>query len=361
MAKKNLLNGAILRNKMTQEVLTCVGNGMAVKEDGSKVQLQDEVFYTVLKEGMDTDIPQGYSVVDGNLLKDGSPATQQGGLVLTEILAKVPGRVLLKAVPANKQEGSVEIFSYSPSTDEFKKLTGAVDDEIGLISTKLTDDLVLIPTIRTKDYELKDEDGNAKETITSLVGARLNVFSAKANAITAYVDTSNSEALVSGQPEFIAVHEPKDENEVLTAQIVYSTKMALDYVSEEDETIAIKNVSDPRIVRFFLSSYGAGDMYIERKGSFTLKGADFVDSITESDDRSLLLKAGDIIYYTNDKGRRKVMNAPEVKETNGYDYLLEYKSENNVLTFVLGNKNYEICTIKSEISDDRGPVVSVEI
>ena len=26
---KNLLNGAIVRNKMTQEVLTCVGNGMA--------------------------------------------------------------------------------------------------------------------------------------------------------------------------------------------------------------------------------------------------------------------------------------------------------------------------------------------
>lgn len=361
MAKKNLLNGANVRNKMTQEVLTCVGNGMAVKEDGSKVQLQDEIFYTVLKEGMDTDIPQGYSVVDGTLLKDGSPATQQGGLVLTEILAKVPGRLLVKAVPANNQEGAVEIFSYSPLTDEFKKLTGAVDDVIGLISTKLTDDLVIFPTIRTKDYELKDEDGKVKETLTSLVGARLNVFSAKANAITAYVDTSNSEALVSGQPEFIAVHEPKDENEVLTAQIVYSTKMALDYVSEEDETIAIKNVSDPRIVRFFLSSYGAGDMYIERKGSFTLKGADFVDSITESDDRSLLLKAGDIIYYTNDKGRRKVMNAPEVKETNGYDYLLECKTENNVLTFVLGNKNYEICTIKSEISDDRGPVVSVEI
>lgn len=361
MAKKNLLNGAIVRNKMTQEVLTCVGNDMAVKEDGSKVQLQDEVFYTVLKEGMDTDIPSGYSVDVGLLLKDGSPATQQGGLVLTEILATVPGRVLLKAVPANKQDGLVEIFSYSPSTDEFKKLTGAVDDVIGLISTKLTDDLVIFPTIRTKDYELKDEDGKAKETLTSLVGARLNVFSAKANAIVTYIDTSNSEALVNGQPEFIAVHEPKDENEVLTAQIVYSTKMALEYVSEEDETIAIKNVSDPRIVRFFLSSYGAGDMYIERKGSFTLKGADFVDSITESDDRSLLIKAGDIIYYTNDKGRRKVMNAPEVQETNGYDYLLECKTENNVLTFVLGNKNYGICTIKSEISDDRGPVVSVEV
>ncbi len=73
-----------------------------------------------------------------------------------------------------------------------------------------------------------------------------------------------------------------------------------------------------------------------------------------------MVKGGNVIYYTNDNnGRRKVINAPEVAETAGFDYLLDCEVKNNCLTFTLGNKEYETCVIKSEKTDDRGPVVTV--
>ena len=54
-----------------------------------------------------------------------------------------------------------------------------------------------------------------------------------------------------------------------------------------------------------------------------------------------------------------MINAPEVAETAGFDYLLDCEVKNNCLTFTLGNKEYETCVIKSEKTDDRGPVVTV--
>ena len=91
----------------------------------------------------------------------------------------------------------------------------------------------------------------------------------------------------------------------------------------------------------------------------SLEGAKSVDSVTVTDNNSLLIKAGNIIYYTNDGHYRRVINSPLVKETEGFDYLVDAEITDKVNKLTLANKDYETITIKSEKTDDRGIVVSI--
>ena len=147
-------------------------------------------------------------------------------------------------------------------------------------------------------------------------------------------------------------------------------QLSLHHTENEDYTHIIKESEDVGIKGFsiIIELESNTDPYFKANPSFnchvshefSLHGVKDIDSITETDNGSLLVKGGNVIYYTNDNnGRRKVINAPEVAETAGFDYLLDCEVKNNCLTFTLGNKEYETCVIKSEKTDDRGPVVTV--
>lgn len=361
MAKK-ILNGAVIRDKMTQEVLTCVGNGIAENKDGVQVDLKDDVFYTVLKEGKDTDVPEGYTIWCGFLEKDAAPATQQGLLVLKDILRAVPGHLLLSAKPLHKGDGKMDIFSYTPATDEFKKLAEDVDEkETAIIN--VTDDLFIFQTMRTSKVTVEKEDGSEPDICRGVNGARMNLYSAEKNQIVSYIDTLEGALLLPDPvPYFINAHLSSNEDFTRTT-VVFTSNRKYDYIDNEDHIRVINEDSDAGIVSFTIISNVNDDsdpvFREDRSHEFQLNGVDEITSITETDDGSLLVKGGNVIYYTNDFGRRKVICAPEVAETVGFNYLLDCKVKENCLTFTLGNKNYETCVIKSERTDDRGPVVTV--
>lgn len=365
MAKK-FLNGAIVRNKVTKEVLTCIGNGMAQTFDGQTVELKDDVFYTILKEGKDTDVPEDFTITDGILLKDGVAATQQGTLILKDILKAVPGHLLVSAQPLHKNDGKIDIFSYSPSSDEFKKLAGNVSEEETIV-TQVADDLFVFPTLRTSTVTVEKEDDDPA-IYTGVDGARLNLYSAVKNEIVSFVDTLNGSTLLADPfPTFVCVS-PVSAEDFSRITVVFTSHRELFSIDDEDYTRVIKGSEDAGIKAFSIIMELDADPYFKANPSFdcnvsrefSLHGVKTIDSITETDDGSLLVKGGNVIYYTNDNnGRRKVINAPEVAETAGFDYLLDCEVKYNCLTFTLGNKDYETCVIKSEKTDDRGPVATV--
>ena len=367
---KTILNGAVIRDKMTKEVLTCVGNGIAENKDGAQVTLKDDVFYTVLKEGNDTDVPEGYSIVNGVLLKDVVAATQQGALVLRDILKAVPGHLLVSAQPLHKGDGKMDIFSYTPASDEFKKLAGDVAEKETVI-TDVADDLFIFQTIRTSKITVEKEDENEPDVYTGVDGARMNLYSATKNEIVSYTDTflKGSTLLADPTPTLVCVS-PVSGEDFSRVTVVFTSHRELSSIDDEDYTHIIKESEDVGIKGFsiIIELESNTDPYFKANPSFnchvshefSLHGVKDIDSITETDNGSLLVKGGNVIYYTNDNnGRRKVINAPEVAETAGFDYLLDCEVKNNCLTFTLGNKEYETCVIKSEKTDDRGPVVTV--
>lgn len=367
---KTILNGAVIRDKMTQEVLTCVGNGIAENKDGVQVTLKDDVFYTVLKEGKDTDVPEGYTIVNGVLLKDGVAVTQQGALVLRDILKAVPGHLLVSAQPLHKEDGKMDIFSYTPVSDEFKKLAGDVAEKETVV-TNVTDDLFIFQTIRTSKITVEKEDENEPDVYTGVDGARMNLYSATKNEIVSYADTLKGSTLLTDPVPTRVCVSPVSGEDFCRITVIFTSRRELSSIDDEDYTHIIKNSEDIGIKGFsiiielvelnadpYFKANPSFDCNVSRE--FSLHGVKTIDSITETDDGSLLVKGGNVIYYTNDNnGRRKVINAPEVAETAGFDYLLDCEVKYNCLTFTLGNKDYETCVIKSEKTDDRGPVVTV--
>lgn len=368
MARK-ILNGAIIRNKMTQEVFTCVGNGIAEDKDGVQVTLKNDVFYTVLKEGKDTDIPEGYTIVNGVLFKDGVAATQQGALVLKDILKAVPGHLLVSAQPLHKGDGKMDIFSYAPASDEFKKLAGEVAEKETVIA-EVTDDLFIFQTVRTSKVTVEKEDGGEPDVYTGVDGARMNLYSATKNEIVSYTDTLKGSTLLADPTPTLVCVSPVSREDFSRITVIFTSHRELSSIDDEDYTHIIKESEDVGIKGFSIiielelnaDPYFKTNPYFDCDVSreFSLHGVKTIESITETDGGSLLVKGGNVIYYTNDNnGRRKVINAPEVAETAGFNYLLDCEVKYNCLTFTLGNKDYETCVIKSEKTDDRGPVVTV--
>lgn len=344
---KIFTKGSKVMDKVTGNIFLVTDEGKAsqiIDNEVSEVSidLKDPVFYKVLEKAFVKDIPEGYDVVDGCLVKDGNPVTEQGQVVINTILEAVPGRLLLSVKPLRDLGGNVDIFTYTPSEDRFNKLLG--DVPVPDIHT-VTDNYYVFVTTKTHMVE-KDTD-SVPEELSVFDSSYIDVYSASADKIACYGEKRSP----IGEPMFILPSMTSD-----LVQIVTVSADAVKYDEEIDENVLIP--SDKLILRrWFLDD----DEEINSCGcdDISLEGAKSVDSVTVTDNNSLLIKAGNIIYYTNDGHYRRVINSPLVKETEGFDYLVdaEFTDKTNKLT--LANKDYETITIKSEKTNDRGIVVSI--
>ena len=307
------------------------------------VDLKDPVFYKVLEMASVKDVPEGYDVVNGCLVKDGNPVTEQGQVVINTILAPVPGRLILSVKPLRDLGGNVDIVTYTPSEDRFNKLLG--DVPVPDIHT-VTDNYYVFVTTKTHMVE-KDTD-SVPEELSVFDSSYIEMYSASADRIVSYREKHSP----IGEPMFILPSMASD-----LVQIVTVSADAVKYDEEINENVLIP--ADKLVLRrWFLDD---DDKEIDSCGcdDISLEGAKSVDSVTVTDNNSLLIKAGNIIYYTNDGHYRRVINSPLVKETEGFDYLVDAEITDKVNKLTLANKDYETITIKSEKTDDRGIVVSI--
>lgn len=107
------------------------------------------------------EVPLGYSIEDGVLMRDNGQVTQQGEIVIDKIITAVPGKFLLAVVPREPKDGYIDLFSYVPEEDKFKKLIRhsiPMPEVIGIDK-----EYVFLKScrIRTEEYE-----GENKEKLT---------------------------------------------------------------------------------------------------------------------------------------------------------------------------------------------------
>lgn len=97
-------------------------------------------------------------------------------------------------------------FSYTPASDEFKKLAGDVAEKETVI-TDVADDLFIFQTIRTSKITVEKEDENEPDVYTGVDGARMNLYSATKNEIVSYTDTflKGSTLLADPTPTLVCV------------------------------------------------------------------------------------------------------------------------------------------------------------
>lgn len=78
--------------------------------------------FRILRDPEPYPIPEGYSVRDGILIKDGKPACAQGEFFFIKLLNVWPDCILLAARTKGMADGDIVLVSYRVSCDRFKKI-----------------------------------------------------------------------------------------------------------------------------------------------------------------------------------------------------------------------------------------------
>jgi hypothetical protein len=282
------------------------------------------------------DKPIGYSIYNGELLCGGEPATEQGQLSFIDILATLPGEIILSAKTRDAKDDRIEVFAYKPLTDKFTKLVR----EVGRVSvTSLSDDRLAM-VLRTIDPEVVvDEDGE-------------DVVDGDGNKVTANVVKDITLALYeNGDIQFRSMNfDPESLKEVKNGTRSFLVATATNYIGYDDYDNRIL-VSKDDVTTAILDADGY-EVY-----SFVTKAP--ADSITFDKDGSVVALAGDTLYFQNRGHNYRMVKAPAVTELAGYPYLVDCDIRNSQETYVMANESYETKTLLRKKTYDRGDIVTI--
>lgn len=296
---------------------------------------QSRKCFEILDYG-EQDNPVGYTVDnDGVLLKDGDAATEQGQLVFKNIIATLPGEIILTAATKDKKDNRLDVFSYRPAEDKFEKLISNVG-EVNV--TKIASETIAMMVKTIEPRVVVDEDGD-------------DVLDEDEKPVTAEVVENL----------FLSLYDGKD----------------LDYFQLDCELEDIKTIPDTSYLSAVATTVAGYDDYNNRvlkplKSVSNLvidrtyhditrfETAVAADSITIDDTDSVVALAGDTFYYQNKGHNSRKVTAPCVRKLAGYKYLIDTDIRNGSETYVLANEDYEVKTLFLKKTYDRGNIISVE-
>lgn len=132
---------------------------------------KNAICFRLLNDPNKPEIPEGYSVNDGVLTKEGEPVTEQGALKFKGILCVQPGYLVLKAETRDHKEDRQDLFTYDPWKDTFRKIAGDLPEtlnhylgytwEDGIKEDGNDFDIYTYFGSHTED--IKDEEGNVEQ------------------------------------------------------------------------------------------------------------------------------------------------------------------------------------------------------
>ncbi len=309
---RDLLTGTVARRKTIDD--------MFLNEDQEHIIIDNPDLFEVLEIAPEEE-PAGYTVQDGVLLKDGSPVTEQGKIRVKRILTKGPGKLLL-LTGADSEE--IKLTTYSPSEDKFQYL---ISLQKNFSSFESKDGRFAILETSTTEREVEEEQYEEfKSSRLILLTKDMNFSEIKLHIpADTVVFTKNHVLALSGR------------------KAVYDDSLGFEKIIT-DGTISIERIRDDKNL-----------------GVIQL-AADDIESITESLDGNLLIKADNVIYYSNDGHNRRIINDPKVAETEGFnDFVaITFVDEGYTFTLTLANEKRETMKITSRGTRDRGPVISVQ-
>lgn len=267
------------------------------------------------------DVPQGYSVNNGVLLKNGAPATQQGSLVIKRIIAEVPGRLILAVEPREPREGYMDLMTYTVEGDKFNKLIRASIPEVydaGLIC----EDKVYLTYSRTYVKDFEDNGKTVSKTVFD--AAAVMLYDIKSDRIEShYMSPAPIDTIVnvknSSNIAVITSADVDDDGVVVPASLLVTQ------LSDELEELSETPVETlPEVISKAMYS---------------------------------LIKAGNVFYFED---REIKVPAAAVTELTGYDLVVDITRKENQKRVALVNDNMEVKILVIESTRDRGNIVTVE-
>lgn len=317
------------------------------------MQLPVEAAVKVLKviyDPREDETPEGYTVADGVLLKDGEPATAQGQLEFIDVLAVMAGEIILTAKTKDKTDGKVEIFAYRPLEDKFAKLTYPVSDV--RVIKELSDDNRLIAEItQTEEKVALDDEGedilkNGEKVVLVDTSMELMIHTRGVKAEFVDIDgpvdrvmpVENTDNVFAVESDSILTYDEygcgtrqlKDRDR--TKVTVYGVDADID-MDWGPSICDLANTSVPGKLTAATKSAATGDF---------------------------ILRTENTLYVQNRVHNSRVVTAAVLKTVPDAKYLIDADIRNGSETYVLADGDYNVVTVKKTKTYDRGDIITVE-
>lgn len=313
------------------------GTAKLVKDDGtlddsvtSVITPANAIAYRLVEDPNIPAAPLGYSVEGGMLLKGGTQVTEQGSLIIDEIIAAVAGRLILAVVPREPRDGYIDLFSYTPETDKFNKLIRNPIPRVRIIG--LSEDKNIVALVYSRTYS-KDKILESGETVTE------TLFDSA--AVLAYVIKGD---IIYSSKQFDmpikAVNSVKNHRERFELAIEIDTIVNKDGIVTESE--------DTHLTILEISHDGKVDTI----NSYKIASAPEMIAETAA---GFVIKLPDRIYINGYKYPVKNMSV-----LSGYDYLVDITKKEHEIRCTLADENMSVKTLIVTSTKDRGNIVTVE-
>lgn len=317
------------------------------------MQLPVEAAVKVLKviyDPREDETPEGYTVADGVLLKDGEPATAQGQLEFIDVLAVMAGEIILTAKTKDKTDGKVEIFAYRPLEDKFAKLTYPVSDV--RVIKELSDDNRLIAEItQTEEKVALDDEGedilkNGEKVV--LVDTSMELMIHTRGVKAEFVDIDGPVDRVMPVENIDNVFAVESDSILTYDEYGCGTRQ----LKDRDRTkVTVYGVDADIDMDWGPSICDLANTSVPGKLTAATKSAATGDFI---------LRTENTLYVQNRGHNSRVVTAAVLKTVPDAKYLIDADIRNGSETYVLADGDYNVVTVKKTKTYDRGDIITVE-
>lgn len=317
------------------------------------MQLPVEAAVKVLKviyDPREDETPEGYTVADGVLLKDGEPATAQGQLEFIDVLAVMAGEIILTAKTKDKTDGKVEIFAYRPLEDKFAKLTYPVSDV--RVIKELSDDNRLIAEItQTEEKVALDDEGedilkNGEKVV--LVDTSMELMIHTRGVKAEFVDIDGPVDRVIPVENIDNVFAVESDSILTYDEYGCGTRQ----LKDRDRTkVTVYGVDADIDMDWGPSICDLANTSVPGKLTAATKSAATGDFI---------LRTENTLYVQNRGHNSRVVTAAVLKTVPDAKYLIDADIRNGSETYVLADGDYNVVTVKKTKTYDRGDIITVE-
>lgn len=306
---------------------TDVLDGADENYDKLEVSADNAICFRILYTPENTDIPDGYSVHDGKLLKDGETVTEQGQIFVESIIATLPGYLVIGVKPKTKADNLVDLFSYDPEKDEFKKLirTSSIPNPKVILEQ---DDFVILGYSTTHIEPVLDADGK---------------------------DTGEKKVIFDGAG-LMFVHDKKVDGACfkrpMNLKLIPVNGSETDYLIETtydvDENKVVSE-SKPLYARISIADSVISAEYLPYQPGKKVETA----AVVNVAEKGIVLKGKDYILYND-----LLIKSPLVEQIPGI-YLVDVTYGNHEVTVTMADDEYNVASIVRKNTKDRGYIVSL--
>ena len=293
----------------------------------AKIRKDNAICFRLLYMPEDTVVPAGYKVDGGKLVKNGTPVTEQGQIVIDSIITSLPGYLLLAVKPKDPAaEGVVDVFTFEPDRDRFKKILTQPIPKPEIIKTG--EDFVILNFNVSHEEPVLDEDG--KET-----GEKKEVF-----------DYSTIVLVRDKKTSFVNLYRPIESVDKIKGGIDDYLMCSVEEPGED----GVLAKADPYYTRIQVQGEILSELSLPCQPKKPVISASVV-KIHEGE-MNVLLKGKDFIAYKD-----LFVESPDIKKTG--DYLVDVTYGDHEVTLSLVDEEYYVTTINRKNTRDRGYIVTV--